>query len=55
MKDCKQHKEHDGSWWEYDSDGIFGVPIVRVCEKCKEKKLAKHRKEMKDDKHNRPV
>ena len=31
------------SWWEYDAQGI---PLCRVCEKCREQKLARYRPEI---------
>jgi len=31
------------SWWQNDARGI---PLARVCEKCKEKTLAKYRPEV---------
>lgn len=31
------------SWWEIDARGI---PLARVCDKCKEEKLAKYRPEV---------
>jgi hypothetical protein len=31
------------SWWEYDSQGI---ELCRVCDKCREKKLAQYRPEI---------
>jgi hypothetical protein len=40
---CQFHTKHDGSWWEYDAQGI---PLCRVCEKCKKAKLAKYRPEI---------
>lgn len=41
MKDsCKMHTKHDGSWWENDARGI---PLARVCDKCRREKLAGYR------------
>jgi len=37
------HTKDDGSWWEYDARGI---PLARVCEKCKKEKLSKYRSEV---------
>jgi len=34
------------SWWENDARGI---PLARVCEKCKEEKLSKYRPEVLTD------
>jgi len=31
------------SWWEFDGRGI---PLTRVCEVCREQKLAKYRPEI---------
>lgn len=31
------------SWWEYDAQRI---PLCRVCDKCREKKLAQYRPEI---------
>lgn len=44
--DCKHHTKGDGSWWVDDARGI---PLCRVCEKCKDEKLAKYRPEVLDD------
>lgn len=33
------HTKNDGSWWEYDAAGI---PLTRVCEKCRVHKLARY-------------
>lgn len=43
MVDCEPHTRHDGSWWEHDARGI---PLCRVCIKCKKQKLAKYRPEV---------
>jgi hypothetical protein len=40
---CTAHSAHDGSWWEYDAQGIA---LCRVCSKCKTEKLAKYRPEI---------
>jgi hypothetical protein len=40
---CTYHTKSDGSWWEYDGRGI---PLCRVCEKCRKAKLAKYRPEI---------
>lgn len=37
------HTKNDGSYWVNDARGI---PLARVCEKCREKKLSKFRKEV---------
>jgi len=37
---CDQHSKTDGSWWENDARGI---PLARVCGKCKKAKLSKFR------------
>ena len=34
---------YDGSWWENDGRGI---PLTRVCGKCRKAKLAKYRPEI---------
>jgi hypothetical protein len=34
---CRMHSKGDGSWWENDGRGI---PLCRVCEKCRDEKLA---------------
>lgn len=34
-----QHTKDDGSWWEYDGRGI---PLCRVCDKCREERLGKY-------------
>lgn len=39
MSDCSFHTKQDGSWWESDAQGI---PLCRVCEKCRKQKLAKY-------------
>ena len=42
-KSCESHTKHDGSWWEYDAQGI---PLCRVCEDCEQAKLSKYRPEI---------
>ena len=42
---CSCGSEQD-SWWEYDARGI---PLARVCEDCKEKKLSGYRKDVLDN------
>lgn len=37
------HTKYDGSWWENDAQGI---PLARVCDKCRAAKLAKFRPEI---------
>lgn len=39
--DCKAAGEH--SWWEYDAQGI---PLCRVCDVCRQAKLARYRPEI---------
>lgn len=47
MKDpCGPHEKGDGSWWENDARGI---PLKRVCAKCKRAKLAGFRPEVLTD------
>lgn len=36
--DCREAGEY--SWWEYDAQGI---PLCRVCDKCKKAKLSRYR------------
>jgi len=53
--DCSYHKPGDGSWLEHDARGI---PLCRVCEKCKATKLAKYRPDVLTDKeywHDEPL
>lgn len=33
----------ESSWWEYDGQGI---PLCRVCDKCREEKLRQYRPEI---------
>jgi len=40
---CKCEEDFDDSWWENDAQGI---PLCRVCDLCKEKKLSKYRPEI---------
>jgi hypothetical protein len=40
------HTKRDGSWWEHDARGI---ELCRVCEQCKEAKLARYRPEVLTD------
>jgi len=42
MDDCK-HTKGDGSWWEYDGRGI---PLTRVCNRCREARLSRYRPEI---------
>jgi hypothetical protein len=37
------HTKEDGSWWEYDAQGI---PLVRVCDACRKAKLSRFRPEI---------
>lgn len=37
------HTPYDGSWWEYDAQGI---PLDRVCAQCRNAKLSKYRPEI---------
>lgn len=39
MKQTCEHKPGDGSWWEHDAQGI---PLVRVCDHCREQKLSRY-------------
>ena len=34
------HTKGDGSWWENDAQGI---PLCRVCAKCRKEKLSRYR------------
>ncbi len=36
------HTKGDGSWWEYDAQGIA---LCRVCAQCRAAKLARYRPE----------
>lgn len=40
---CKAHTKNDGSWPEYDGQGIY---LTRVCGECKKEKLAGFRPEI---------
>lgn len=40
---CQFHTKTDGSWWEYDAQGI---PLARVCDHCRDAKLARYRPEI---------
>lgn len=37
------HTKSDGSWWEYDAQGI---PLCRVCDECRDAKLSRYRPEI---------
>lgn len=39
--DCRE--EGEPSWWEHDARGI---PLCRVCERCREAKLGRYRPEI---------
>ena len=45
MKECKCGSGLE-SWWEHDARGI---PLCRVCSKCKKEKLAKYRQDVLSD------
>jgi hypothetical protein len=34
------HNKHDGSWWEYDAQGIH---LCRVCAECRTQQLSRYR------------
>lgn len=36
--ECKRHTKYDGSYWEKDARGI---PLARVCSKCRKEALSK--------------
>lgn len=38
-----KHHKCEYSWWEYDARGI---PLCRVCDECKDEKLAQYRREV---------
>jgi hypothetical protein len=40
---CLHHTKTDGSWWEYDAQGI---ELARVCDACKDEKLSRYRPEI---------
>jgi len=35
--------DREDSWWEYDAQGI---PLCRVCDKCRSAKLSRYRPEI---------
>ena len=37
------HTKDDGSWWEYDAQGL---PLCRVCDECRKAKLSRYRSEI---------
>ena len=43
MDNCDFHTWDDGSYWVNDAQGI---PLCRVCPKCRAKKLARYRPEI---------
>lgn len=43
IDECRYHTRQDGSWWEYDAQGI---PLCRVCDKCWKEKLSRYRPEI---------
>lgn len=47
MKDRDELRHHncnrDESWWEHDAQGI---PLCKVCDECRDVKLAKYRPEI---------
>jgi len=49
---CGSHRE---SWWEYDARGI---PLCRVCERCRTEKLSHYRPDVLTDPsywHDEPI
>ena len=40
---CRGHTKNDGSWWAHDAQGI---PLCRVCSKCRSVKLSRYRPEI---------
>jgi hypothetical protein len=42
---CGPHKVGDGSYWEYDGSGL---PLCRVCSRCRDIKLSQYRPEILD-------
>lgn len=46
MESCRMHTKYDGSYWENDARGI---PLARVCDRCRAEKLAPYRREVLDD------
>lgn len=45
MKECKCGSGLE-SWWEHDARGI---PLCRVCSKCRKENLAKYRQDVLSD------
>lgn len=43
MSDLRFHICGDAGWWEYDARGI---PLVKVCEQCREAKRSMFRREV---------
>lgn len=44
LHQCVNGKDSDTpSWWEYDAQGI---PLARVCDKCRKEKLSRYRPEI---------
>jgi hypothetical protein len=43
IESCQMHTKHDGSYWEHDGQGI---PLCRVCPKCRTEKLSRYRPEI---------
>lgn len=44
MEDLKYHQcDRHNSWWEHDAQGI---PLARVCSKCRKAKLSRYRPEI---------
>lgn len=43
---CGPHRRGDGSWWESDARGI---PLARVCGRCRTAKLAGYRPDVLTD------
>lgn len=37
------YESDEPSWWEHDARGI---PLVRVCDQCKDRKLSRYRPEI---------
>lgn len=41
---CLDDEEsNENTWWEYDA---LGIPLCKVCEKCREQKLSRYRPEI---------
>jgi hypothetical protein len=38
-----EYNEEDYCWWEYDAQGI---PLCKVCDKCREERLGQYRPEI---------